>query len=157
MKQEEILRQEAIRLHLQGMSAILIASQLNRTRQWVYKWLKKHEESSGTDWYKSPSNAPKHVLGKTDKTVEQAVVEIRCHLLSQPYAQRGAIAIMYEFERLGLKPPSIATINRNEVFVLNPALKYSYVIAEVILDKYVLVVSQNVSIHHIFPFAMSLP
>jgi hypothetical protein len=33
MEQKEILRKEAIRLHL------------NRTRQWVYKWLKKQEES----------------------------------------------------------------------------------------------------------------
>jgi hypothetical protein len=45
----------------------------------------------------------------------------------------------------------------NEIFKINPALKYSYVVAEIILEKYVLVVSQNNKVYHIFPFAMSLP
>ncbi|MBB3186130.1 integrase core domain-containing protein [Microbacter margulisiae] len=45
----------------------------------------------------------------------------------------------------------------NETFVLKPALKYCYVVAEVVIEKYLLVVSQNNTVHHIFRFAMSLP
>ena len=112
MEQEEILRQEAVRLHLQGLSIKLICEQLNRTRQWVYKWLKKHEQSSSKEWYKSGSNTPKHIRTKTELPMEQTVIEIRLRLSNQVYAQKGAINILYEFERLGIKPPSISTINR---------------------------------------------
>ena len=45
----------------------------------------------------------------------------------------------------------------DEVFDLEPSLKYSYVVAEIILEKYILVVSQNNQTHHIFPFPMLLP
>jgi hypothetical protein len=112
MKQEEILRQEAIRLHMQGVSVKEIAAQLNQSRQWFYKWLHRYEQYPDKEWFKSESNAPKTVSGKTEKSLEQTVVEVRKRLLSQPYAQKGATSILYEFERLGIKAPSIATINR---------------------------------------------
>lgn len=112
MEQEEILRQEAVRLHLQGTSTASICEQLNRTRQWVHKWLKKYAESQENDWYKSGSNIPKNIRSKTTESLEQTVIEIRQRLSSNPYAQKGAIHILYEFERLGINPPSIATINR---------------------------------------------
>lgn len=112
MEQEEILRQEAIRLHIQGQSVKMICEQLNRSRQWFYKWLSRYEQSSGTDWYKNELCIPKTVLNRTEKSMEQTVVEIRNRLSAQPFAQRGAINIMYEFERLGIKAPSISTINR---------------------------------------------
>ena len=51
MEQEEILRQEAIRLHLQGVSVKMIGEQVNRTRQWVYKWLNEFKGGS-SDWYR---------------------------------------------------------------------------------------------------------
>ena len=112
MEQEEILRLEAVRLHLQGTCTTSISEQLNRSRQWVHKWLKKYEESQDTGWYKSSSNTPKNIISKTDDSIEQAVIEIRQRLSSNPYAQKGAINILYEFERLEIKPPSVATINR---------------------------------------------
>jgi transposase-like protein len=43
MNEEEILRKEAVRLHLQGVSVKDISAQLNRSRQWVHKWLKQYE------------------------------------------------------------------------------------------------------------------
>jgi hypothetical protein len=112
MEQEEILRQEAIRLHLQGQRVKTICNQLNRSRPWFYKWLKAYEQSSDNQWYKNKSCVPKTVFGKTDKPLEQAIVEIRNRLSTQDYAQRGAINILYELVRLGITPPSIATINR---------------------------------------------
>lgn len=112
MEQEEILRQTAIRLHLQGVSITSICEQLSRTRQWVHKWLNKHEQSASSDWYKSGSNTPKNIRSKTDSSVEHTVIEIRKRMSSNPYSQKGAINILYEFDRLGIEPPSIATINR---------------------------------------------
>ncbi|MDR0683346.1 MAG: integrase core domain-containing protein, partial [Dysgonamonadaceae bacterium] len=45
----------------------------------------------------------------------------------------------------------------NTVFIVKPELKYSYVVCEIILEKYVLAVSHNNEIYHIFEFQMSLP
>ena len=112
MAQEEIIRQEAIRLHLQGESVLAIAARIERTRQWVYKWIKRHEQNPQGDWFKSESNAPTHLVRKIDHTTEKSVISIRKSLQKKPYAQKGALSIMYEFERLGMKSPSLSTINR---------------------------------------------
>jgi putative transposase len=112
MDNDEILRQEAVRLFLQSFSVQEIANQVEKTRQWVYKWIHKYQVNQNQDWYVSVSNAPKEVSNKISTELESTVVEIRKCLSGNPYSQRGAISILYEFERLGLKPPSIATINR---------------------------------------------
>jgi len=68
---------------------------------------------------------PKHFAVKTPDTIEQTVIEIRKHLTNNAYSQKGAISILYEFERLGIRPPSLATINRilkrNNLIGQNPA------------------------------------
>lgn len=111
MEQEEVLRQEAIRLHLQGLSVKLISEQVNRTRQWVYKWLNEFK-GGASDWYKTKSTAPKTIQHKTSEETEQLVIGIRKRLQNEPYAQKGAMSILYEFERLDIRPPSVSTINR---------------------------------------------
>lgn len=45
----------------------------------------------------------------------------------------------------------------NESFIVNAELIYSYVVAEVIIDRFVLTVSRNNVLYHVFNFAMSLP
>jgi transposase-like protein/transposase InsO family protein len=112
MDNDEILRQEAVGLFLQGFSVHEVAQRVTQSRQWVYKWVHKYQESGKADWYASESNAPKEVPNKTSVRDELAVIEIRNRLASNPYSQRGAISIIYEFERLGLKPPTITTVNR---------------------------------------------
>lgn len=112
MDKEEILRQEAVRLFLQGISAQKISEQLDRTRQWVYKWVDQYQKSLDKDWSKTRSNTPHSILNKTSASIESTVIEIRNRLSNNPYAQKGAISILYEFERLGITPPSLSTINR---------------------------------------------
>jgi transposase len=112
MDNEEILRQQAINLSLQGQSVKSISKELGRTRQWVYKWLHEYNQSSNTTWSKSKSHVPKNIKRKTSNEIEKIVIEIRKRLSKNPYAQKGSISILYEFERLGIKPPSTATINR---------------------------------------------
>jgi len=112
MEQEEIIRQEAVRLHLQGESVLAVASKIDRTRQWVYKWIGRYEQNPQGNWYKSESNAPKQLNRKIDNTLEKSVITIRKNLQNKPYSQKGALSIMYEFERLGMKSPSLSTINR---------------------------------------------
>jgi len=112
MEQEEILRQKAVRLHLQGESAQSVAAKLNKTRQWVYKWIARYEKRSSEDWYKSDSNAPKTRPKRTDAKLESSIVAIRKSLLGQPYSQTGALQILYSLNQMGVTPPSISTINR---------------------------------------------
>lgn len=113
MNEEEILRKEAIRLHLQGVSVKDISAQLNRSRQWVHKWLKQYERNGSSEsWYKSGNRRPKQVRNKVSPEIEKAVINIRKELLSEPYHQRGAINILYRLEAMGIQTPSTATINR---------------------------------------------
>lgn len=112
MGQEEILRQEAIRLYLRGVSIRDISNQLNRSRQWVYKWIYIYKQSAATRWYKSRSRAPKQVTNKIAADMERSVIKIRQLLSHQPYAQKGAISVLYECNRLGITAPSLSTINR---------------------------------------------
>jgi transposase len=111
MKDEEILRQQAIELHLKGMEIMDISDKLGKSRQWVHKWLNRYK--SGDDrWYLSLSNAPKRPVKAVSESIEYTVISIRKKLNNQKYAQKGALNILYEFERLNIKPPSLSTINR---------------------------------------------
>lgn len=112
MDNEEIIRQEAISLYLQGISPSKIGERLTRTRQWVYKWVKRYQSRSNEDWYKEDSKAPKQKPEKTPEGVERAIIKIRKELLEEPYHQTGAINILYRLNDLGIDPPSTATINR---------------------------------------------
>jgi hypothetical protein len=44
----------------------------------------------------------------------------------------------------------------NTVFQLNEKLIYSYVVAEIVIEKHILVVFQNKTIQHVFSFEMPL-
>jgi transposase InsO family protein len=125
MEQEEILRQEAVRLHLQGKSVLAIASMIDRTRQWVYKWIERYEQDPKGEWFKSESKVPRKSSRKIDNTLEKSVITIRKSLQNKPYSQKGALSIMYEFERLGLKSLSLSTVNRilRRNDLINPSSK----------------------------------
>jgi len=112
VEQEKILRQEAIRLHLQGESVQMISSKVNRSRQWVYKWVSRYEQNPQGSWYLNQSNAPKNSSGRIDSSIEKSIICIRKQLQERPYSQTGAINIMYELQRLCLAVPSVSTINR---------------------------------------------
>jgi putative transposase len=111
MKDEIILRKQAIELHLQGITIVAIADKLGKSRQWVHKWLNRYK--TGTiNWFNSFSNAPKKNVRTIPNDIEKTIVSIRQNLKGQKYAQKGALSILYEFERLNIAPPSISTINR---------------------------------------------
>jgi hypothetical protein len=112
MKQKTILRQEAIRMHLQGECVQAIAAKINRSRQWVYKWIARYTQNLQGEWYLNESNAPEKAANRIDKSVESSILFIRNKLQNQPCSQKGAISIMYEMRHAGLKVPSLPTINR---------------------------------------------
>jgi transposase len=112
MEDDLILRQQAVEFHLKGVPVSDIVQKLGRSRQWVHKWITRYRTEGGDDWYHSRSTAPKQVRKRTPQKEEELVVSVRKALTGRRYSQTGALSIMYEIERLGLKAPSISTINR---------------------------------------------
>lgn len=112
MDDEHAIRKQAIKLYLNGISVTEIGLRLGKARSWVNKWIKRYQTIGGDDWFKSKSRSPKHIKSKTPTEVENLVINIRKSLNDRIYSQTGALTIMYEFERLGLKAPSLSTINR---------------------------------------------
>ncbi|MDR1341595.1 MAG: transposase [Prevotellaceae bacterium] len=94
--------------------------------------------------YKTPKQMISTVLQKTK-------LERVFDLTQKIFLEEGRL-IFICFIRSDLKLSIL-----NTVFTLKPSLKYSYVVCEIILEKYVLVVSLNNRIYHIFEFPMSLP
>lgn len=112
MEDELILRQQAVELHLKGVPISDIVHKLERSRQWVHKWISRYRSEGGDDWYLSRSTAPKQARNRTPRKEEELVINVRKALANRRYSQTGALSIMYEIERMGLNSPSIPTINR---------------------------------------------
>jgi len=112
MEDELILRKQAVELHLSGVPISDIVQKLGRTRQWVYKWITRYRTKGGDNWYHSESRSPKQMCNRIPQNQEELVINVRKALEGRTYSQTGALSIMYEIERMGLKAPSIPTINR---------------------------------------------
>lgn len=110
-KREEHLRQEAVRLHVEGMSATDVCRQLGRSRDWFHKW-KARFDGGEADWFKTHSRAPEVVANKTTVELEKQVLSIRARLEKSSYSQIGAFTIQWEMKKLGLKSLPTWTINR---------------------------------------------
>jgi putative transposase len=99
------LRAQAVTRYLAGESATEICRSLNKSRQWLYKWLHRQDELS-TD---STTN---RVHNRTPVEIEEAVINARKKLQNTKYAQIGVNAINRELYTQGLSPLPPATINR---------------------------------------------
>ena len=116
--EEEIqLRKLCVQLSAEGKNVTQIHRELNRTRDWVYKWLER-SRSGQSDWYLDQSRAPRNKPGKIGKELEQAIVNSRIKLAKRDspetkYAFCGAVAIHQELDNLGYRnKPALSTINR---------------------------------------------
>ncbi|MEW5805021.1 MAG: helix-turn-helix domain-containing protein [bacterium] len=111
---EEELRQQAVHRYFSGEKVADILNDLNRSRQWLYKWVARYQ--TGVDnWYTSDSRAPKRVANRTPENIEALVIKARNDLLKTKYAQIGANAIRWRLHNLGLSEdelPEVWTINR---------------------------------------------
>lgn len=112
MDDEIILRKQAVELYLKDVPVCKIAQKLNRSRQWVHKWIARYHNIGGGNWFLPEPTSPNQVHNKTSEKGEELVVNVRKALEGRIYSQTGALSIMYEIERMGLKAPSIPTINR---------------------------------------------
>jgi putative transposase len=109
---EQQRRTQAISLYLQGKHPNTICKSLGRSRPWLYKWLKVYDPSN-PHWARSQSRTPQRSPKKTAQAIVQLVCTIRKRLVKTKYAQKGAVAIQWQLEQLGVCPvPAIWTINR---------------------------------------------
>jgi hypothetical protein len=104
-------------LHQEGKNPTEIHKILQRTRDWVYQWIKRFQ-SKDPEWYLDESKEPKTQPHKVTKELEDHIVQTRKKLTKRDtpqtrYAFHGAIAIHQELGNLGYKnKPNLSTINR---------------------------------------------
>ncbi len=105
-------RHEAIRRYLAGQRPAEICRALGYSKPWLYKWLKRYDPTHAS-WAQNDSRAPQRLTTKTPAELERLVCEIRQRLVQTRDAQRGAFAIQWQLQQLGVHPvPEVWTINR---------------------------------------------
>ncbi len=108
---EQDLRKRAINLYLEGETPKSIYGELNRSKNWFFKWLKRYQ-TGDPDWYKDKSRAPKKKPTAISEMDRQRIISVRTRLDSQKFAQIGTSAIKWELSKSGFGFPSDRTINR---------------------------------------------
>ncbi|MFQ5869990.1 MAG: transposase [Candidatus Zixiibacteriota bacterium] len=105
-------RIDAVKRFLQGEKISIISRSLGHSRRWFYYWLERYDPSDPS-WSQDHSRKPKEVANKTPEELERMICEIRKRLVRTKYAQKGALIIQWELQRLGVYPvPQVWTINR---------------------------------------------
>ena len=112
-RKEERDRKLAIDRYSSGEQITSIARSMGYSRQWVYKWIERHESGDdATDWRQSRSSCPQSNPRQLSESVVEAVKMVRLSLYNQGLFC-GAQAIEWELEELGIEPvPSLRSINR---------------------------------------------
>ena len=108
---ESEIRKNAIKRYLDGEKPKSIYSDLNRSKKWFFKWLKRYQ-GGDKDWHKDQSKAPKKSPKRISGTDTQRIIETRKRLETERFAQTGASAIKWELSKSGFDFPSDRTINR---------------------------------------------
>jgi transposase-like protein len=108
---EQNIRKLAIERYLKGESPKSIYTDLNRSKNWFFKWLKRYK-TGNHNWHKGRSRAPKRMPKAIGEVEKQRIINVRSQLESQKFAQIGASAIKWELRKSGFDFPSDRTINR---------------------------------------------
>jgi transposase InsO family protein len=108
IKQHRIL---AVQRFKNGESPEAICTSLGRSRFWLYKWVKRHNEDDAL-WCEDRSRRPLVTPNHTPAEIEEIIKMVRLNLYNQDLFC-GAQAILWEMEDLGVKQlPAPRTINR---------------------------------------------
>lgn len=108
---EQELRKKAIKRYLQGETPKSIYSDLGRSKDWFFKWLRRYKNGD-SNWYKDQSRAPIRRPTSLNEIDKQRIICVRQRLESQKFAQTGVSAIKWELSKSGYGFPSDSTINR---------------------------------------------
>jgi transposase-like protein len=109
--EEETLRKMAVEQYLQGKTAVSIYREMGRSKYWFFKWLRRYQ-SGDANWYQDRPKIPRSHPRQISPEMRKLIINIRTQLEEHPYAQTGTSAIKWEFQKLGVTPPSDRTINR---------------------------------------------
>jgi hypothetical protein len=110
-KMEQEIRKKAISRYLQGEKPVSIYTDLNRSKDWFFKWLSRYQ-TGDPNWYKDKPRAPLTRPTQTSEIEKQRIISVRKRLDSERFAQVGASAIKWELRKSGYSFPSDRTINR---------------------------------------------
>lgn len=105
------IRKAAIQRYVKGEPPKNIYNDLNRSKKWFFKWLKRYQ-TGDFNWYKDQSKAPVTRPTKISNIDRQRIIETRKRLEDAQFAQTGVSAIKWELAKAGLGFPSDSTINR---------------------------------------------
>lgn len=108
---EQELRKTAVERYLKGESPKSIYTDLKRSKNWFFKWLKRFK-SGQPQWYQDHSRAPIKRPTEISKIDRQRIISVRTQLESQQFAQIGPSAIKWELSKSGFSLPSDSTIKR---------------------------------------------
>jgi transposase-like protein len=108
---EQDLRRKAVSRSLQGEAPVPIYTDLKRSENWFFKWLKRYQ-SGDPNWFKDKSKAPLIRPTQVSEVEKQPIVSVRNRLDSERFAQIGASAIKWELSKSKYSFPSDRTINR---------------------------------------------
>ena len=108
---EQELRKIAVERYLKGESPKYIYTDLKRSKNWFFKWLKRYK-SGEPEWYQCNSRAPIKRPAEISKIERQRIISVRTYLESQKFAQIGPSAIKWELSKSGYSLPSDSTIKR---------------------------------------------
>lgn len=108
---EHNLRKIAIERYLKGENPKSIYEDLNRSKPWFFKWLKRYQ-SGEPNWFKDKPRAPVNRPTAISSTNKKQIIEVRRRLEAQKFAQIGPSAIKWELVKAGYQFPSDSTIKR---------------------------------------------
>lgn len=108
---EQELRKTAVGRYLKGESPKSIYTDLKRSKNWFFKWVKRYK-SGDSKWYRDNSKAPIKRPTEISNIERQRIISVRTHLESQKFAQIGPSAIKWELRKSGYNLPSDSTVKR---------------------------------------------
>ena len=108
---EEELRKKAVQRHLDGETPKSVYTDLERSKEWFFKWLKRYQTGE-KDWYRDRSKAPHNSPTKISDIDRQRIIETRKRLESERFAQISSSAIKWELNKSSFNFPSDRAINR---------------------------------------------
>ena len=108
---EEELRKKAVQRHLDGETPKSVYTDLERSKEWFFKWLKRYQTGE-KDWSRDRSKAPHNSPTKISDIDRQRIIETRKRLESERFAQISSSAIKWELNKSSFNFPSDRAINR---------------------------------------------
>ena len=106
-------RKEAVQLYYYDqLSKAEICRQLNCSRPWLDRWLKRYDPDNVEASLSDRSSTPKQPYTPWSEAIRQQVLEMRRRREQQPYELMGAEAVHHELEALeAAEVPLVRTIH----------------------------------------------